>query len=200
MTRQFILASRGGDSSYNYIIVGGGTAGCPLAATLSRNYTVLLLERGGTPFANANVSFMENFLISLADVSPTSVSQMFVSTDGVFNSRARVLGGGADASVNGYVFHCQNLELVNESYPWIEDQIVFQPEVLLWQKALPDGLLEAGISPFNGFTYDHKYGTKVGGTILDIATLLPSFLPLPILRKSTFWCMLLFRKSSLIQQ
>ncbi|GFP85690.1 protein hothead [Phtheirospermum japonicum] len=168
-------ASRGGDPTYDYIIVGGGTAGCPLAATLSRNYTVLLLERGGTPFANANVSRMENFHISLADVSPTSASQMFVSTDGVFNSRARVLGGGscinagfytrADASFIEKVGW--DVELVNESYPWIEDQIVFQPEVPLWQKAVRDGLLEAGISPFNGFTYDHKYGTKVGGTIFD---------------------------------
>lgn len=33
--------------NYDYIIVGGGTAGCPLAATLSQNFTVLLLERGG---------------------------------------------------------------------------------------------------------------------------------------------------------
>jgi len=32
---------------YDYIIVGGGTTGCPLATTLSQNFTVLLLERGG---------------------------------------------------------------------------------------------------------------------------------------------------------
>ena len=41
------------------------------------------------------------------------------------------------------------------------------PELANWQQALRDGLLEAGISPFNGFTYDHLYGTKVGGTIFD---------------------------------
>ncbi|KAL6539228.1 hypothetical protein OROGR_011877 [Orobanche gracilis] len=169
------VAWRGGDSTYDYIIVGGGTAGCPLAATLSRNYRVLLLERGGTPFANANVSFMENFHISLADISPTSASQMFISTDGVFNSRARVLGGGTCINAGFYSRASASFikkvgwddELVNESYPWIENQIVFQPQLSLWQKAVRDGLLEAGVSPFHGFTYDHKCGTKVGGTIFD---------------------------------
>jgi choline dehydrogenase-like flavoprotein len=30
---------------YDYIVVGGGTAGCPLAATLSTRYSVLVVER-----------------------------------------------------------------------------------------------------------------------------------------------------------
>jgi choline dehydrogenase-like flavoprotein len=34
---------------YDYIVVGGGTAGCPLAATLSTRYSVLVVERGGSP-------------------------------------------------------------------------------------------------------------------------------------------------------
>lgn len=58
-------------------------------------------------------------------------------------------------------------KLVNESYPWIEKQIVHQPKLEPWQVALRDSLLDVGISPFNGFTYDHLYGTKVGGTIFD---------------------------------
>lgn len=58
-------------------------------------------------------------------------------------------------------------KLVNESYPWIEDQIVHQPQLTEWQESVRDGLLEIGVSPFNGFTYDHMYGTKVGGTIFD---------------------------------
>ncbi|KAL8043357.1 hypothetical protein ABFX02_09G114800 [Erythranthe guttata] len=162
-------------AAYDYIIVGGGTAGCPLAATLSRNYTVLLLERGGTPFANANVSFMANFHISLADLSPTSASQMFISTDGVFNSRARVLGGGTCINAGFYTRASASYvksvgwddKLVNESYPWVEDQIVHRPDLVPWQKTVRDSLVEIGISPFNGFTYDHLYGTKVGGTIFD---------------------------------
>lgn len=60
-----------------------------------------------------------------------------------------------------------NGEMVNESYPWVEKQIVHRPKITPWQRAFRDGLLEAGISPFNGYTYDHLYGTKVGGTIFD---------------------------------
>nr|GMC76024.1 protein HOTHEAD-like isoform X2 [Ipomoea batatas] len=155
--------------------VGGGTAGCPLAATLSQNFSVLLLERGGVPFANSNVSFMENFHITLADTSPSSASQVFISTDGVFNSRARVLGGGTCINAGFYTRASTSYikkagwdaKLVNESYPWVEKQIVHKPKLTSWQEAFRDGLLEVGISPFNGFTYDHIYGTKVGGTIFD---------------------------------
>ncbi|KAJ1420305.1 Glucose-methanol-choline oxidoreductase, N-terminal [Sesbania bispinosa] len=90
------------NNAYDYIIVGGGTAGCPLAATLSQNFSVLLLERGGVPFTNPNVSFLANFHITLADTSPTSASQYFISTDGVFNARARVLGGGTSINAGFY--------------------------------------------------------------------------------------------------
>ncbi|KAF3647771.1 Protein HOTHEAD [Capsicum annuum] len=160
---------------YDYIIVGGGTAGCPLANTLSQKFRVLLVERGGVPFANANVSFMQNFHISLADTSSTSASQYFVSTDGVFNSRARILGGGTCINAGFYTragpSYIQKVgwdsKLVNESYPWIERQIVHRPNLAPWQEAVRESLLEIGISPFNGFTYDHIYGTKVGGTIFD---------------------------------
>ncbi|XP_078432009.1 glucose-methanol-choline (GMC) oxidoreductase family protein [Wolffia australiana] len=160
---------------YDYIIIGGGTAGCPLAATLSKNFSVLVLERGGAPYGNVNVSFMQNFHISLADTSPASASQAFVSTDGVINARARVLGGGTAINAGFYTRANPSFvtragweeELVNESYLWVEKQIVHLPELAKWQEALRDGLLEAGVSPFNGFTYDHLYGTKVGGTIFD---------------------------------
>lgn len=58
-------------------------------------------------------------------------------------------------------------QLVKESYEWVERKVVFEPEVLAWQQAVKDGLLEAGVSPDNGFTYEHIYGTKVGGSIFD---------------------------------
>lgn len=60
-----------------------------------------------------------------------------------------------------------NAELVNDSYPWIEKRIVHKPKLAEWQVAVKDGLLQAGISPYNGYTYDHLPGTKVGGTIFN---------------------------------
>ncbi|KAD4585134.1 hypothetical protein E3N88_22735 [Mikania micrantha] len=168
-------SSNGGKKVYDYIVVGGGTAGCPLAATLSQRYNVLLLERGGVPFANRNVSFLSNFHLTLADTSDTSASQYFVSNDGVYNARARVLGGGTSINAGFYTRASASYvkrvgwdaKLVNESYPWVERQIVNQPMFEPWQRAVHDGLLEVGVSPDNGFTYDHLYGTKVGGTIFD---------------------------------
>ncbi|XP_072984382.1 protein HOTHEAD [Typha latifolia] len=162
-------------SYYDYIIIGGGTAGCPLAATLSQRFNVLLLERGGSPYGNKNVSNLAYFAHTLADLSPTSASQRFISEDGVINARARVLGGGSCLNAGFYTRASPAYvagagwdgRLVNESYRWVERVVAKEPPMREWQSALRDGLLEVGVTPYNGFTYDHMYGTKVGGTIFD---------------------------------
>lgn len=160
---------------YDYILIGGGTAGCPLAATLSATANVLLLERGGLPYDNPNVTHITGFVKSLADTSPTSASQLFVSTDGVFNHRARVLGGGSAINAGFYTRASHEYvsrvgwdpRLVNESYEWAESKVAHRPPIRQWQAAVRDGLLAAGVSPYNGFTLEHLIGTKVGGSIFD---------------------------------
>ncbi|XP_057978127.1 protein HOTHEAD-like [Malania oleifera] len=162
-------------SYYDYIIVGGGTSGCPLAATLSQNYTVLLLERGGSPYGNPNITNLASFGVPLSDLSPASPAQRFVSEDGVINSRARVLGGGSCINAGFYSRAPADYvreagwdgELVKESYRWVEEVVAFEPPMGRWQAAVRDGLIEAGVLPNNGFTYDHIEGTKVGGSIFD---------------------------------
>ncbi|XP_022743861.1 protein HOTHEAD-like [Durio zibethinus] len=163
-------------SFYDYIIIGGGTAGCPLAATLStRDANVLVLERGGSPYVNTTKIRAENFFPTLTDTSPDSFSQAFISEDGVSNNRARVLGGGTVINVGFYsraeTFFLKQTgldeTLANESYKWVENKLVYKPVVLQWQSAVRNGLLEVGVLPDNGFTYDNINGTKTGGTILD---------------------------------
>ncbi|CAH8360350.1 unnamed protein product [Eruca vesicaria subsp. sativa] len=163
-------------SHFDYIIIGGGTAGCALAATLSQNATVLVLERGGSPYDNPTATDIGNFANTLINITdPNSWSQLFISEDGVFNARARVLGGGT--VINAGFYSRAEDEFVAEAgwdrdeveaaYEWVERKVAFEPLVERWQTAFRNGLLEAGVVPYNGFTYEHVYGTKVGGTIFD---------------------------------
>ncbi|CAI8604552.1 unnamed protein product [Vicia faba] len=162
-------------STYEYIVIGGGSCGCPLAATLSQGGKVLLLERGGSPYRNPEEINIQKFVHSLADTSPSSFSQQFISTDGVLNSRARVLGGGSVLNAGFYSRASYsyiresgwNESLAESSYKWVEKKVAFEPPMMQWQTAVRDGLLEAGVLPYNGFTFDHLYGTKVGGSIFD---------------------------------
>ncbi|CAA7060428.1 unnamed protein product [Microthlaspi erraticum] len=162
-------------SHFDYIVIGGGTAGCAVAATLSQNATVLVLERGGSPYDNPTATDIGNFLNTLLNTTPNSWSQLFISEDGVFNARARVLGGGTvlnagfySRAEDDYVAEAGwEREEVEAAYEWVEKKVVFEPQVKGWQTAFIDGLLEAGVVPYNGFTYEHIYGTKIGGTIFD---------------------------------
>lgn len=162
-------------SYYDYIIVGGGTAGCPLAATLSQRFRVLLLERGGSPYGDERVENMTHFERTLSDSSPGSPAQRFVSEDGVINSRPRVLGGGSCINAGFYTRASDDyvreagwdIGAAKQAYRWVEDVVAFQPELGPWQAALQRGLMEAGVAPDNGFTFDHIDGTKVGGSIFD---------------------------------
>ncbi|CAH2070295.1 unnamed protein product [Thlaspi arvense] len=162
---------------FDYIVIGGGTTGCALAATLSQNARVLVLERGGSPYENPRAMDIDNFYNTLFNITPDSWSQPFISEDGVFNVRARVLGGESVLNAGFYSRAEESfvekseweMEEVEAAYEWIERKLVFKPQVGGWQSAFRDGLLEAGVLPYNGFTLDHIVGTKIGGTTFDPA-------------------------------
>ncbi|CAI0404165.1 unnamed protein product, partial [Linum tenue] len=89
--------------------------------------------------------------------------------------RARVLGGGSAINA-GFYSRAEpefardagwDEDLVRRSYDWVESKVAFEPPVRQWQSAVRDGLVEIGVLPYNGFTYDHVQGTKIGGTIFD---------------------------------
>ena len=125
-----------------------------------------MLERGGVSYGKPNFMSQEGFLTTLMEVDAfDSPAQAFTSEDGVPNARGRVLGGSSAINAGFYSRADQefygrsgvnwDLRVVNQSYEWVERAIVFRPELKNWQSAVRDGLLEAGVDPYNGFTLDH---------------------------------------------
>ncbi|XP_060676108.1 (R)-mandelonitrile lyase 1-like [Ziziphus jujuba] len=163
---------------YDYIIVGGGTAGCPLAATLSEKYSVLVLERGSTPAAYPQVLASNSMLNNLLqEDNGKTPAQRFVSEEGVKVVRGRILGG--TSMINGGFFSRADDQFYNEAgvdwdkdmvekaYQWVEDTIVFSYNLSTFQSILRKGLLQAGVGPDNGFTLQHLAGTKTSGSTFD---------------------------------
>ncbi|XP_022965669.1 (R)-mandelonitrile lyase 1-like [Cucurbita maxima] len=166
------------NEEYDYIIIGGGTAGCPLAATLSSKFSVLLLERGSDPNKYPSVLNEQGLLnVFVEEDDGENPFQRFVSENGVEIIRGRVLGGGSMVNAGFYsrghreFFESAgvdwDMELVEKGYEWVEETVVSRPRLSAWQGAFRRALLEGGVGPDNGFDLRHLVGTKTGGSIFD---------------------------------
>ncbi|KAI3902500.1 hypothetical protein MKW92_045843 [Papaver armeniacum] len=162
--------------TFDYIVVGGGASGCSLAATLSNEFSVLLVERGGSPYGNPLISESRNYGLALMQTNEfSSISQSFVSEEGVVNQRGRVLGGST--AINSGFYSRASKDFIErigwdvEAYEWVELNIVFQPnrsDLSPWQSVAKESFVEIGdLVPFNGVSLEHVAGTKIGGTIFD---------------------------------
>lgn len=163
---------------YDYIVIGGGTAGCSLAATLSEEHSVLVLERGNVPAAYPQVLSANGTLSNLIQQDDGKTpAQRFTSEDGVANARGRILGGSSMINIGIYSraedeFYRNSgipwdSDAVRKAYQWVEETVVFHYNLSVWQSTIKQALLEAGVGPDNGFSLDHIVGTKATGTIFD---------------------------------
>ncbi|KAG5087867.1 hypothetical protein JHK86_000479 [Glycine max] len=118
--------------SYDYIIMGGGTCGCPLTATLSEKFSVLLIERGGSLYGNPLVIDKTYYGFPLIKTNKyMSMAQSFTSQDGVGNVRGRVLGGGSTINRGIYSRASEEFDrkvawdkkLVKGAYEWVESKL-----------------------------------------------------------------------------
>jgi len=85
------------DSTFDYVVVGGGTAGCVLAARLTEDPAtrLCLIEGGPTDEGNDQVLLLKNWVSLLEgplDYNYGTVEQPLGNSH-IRHSRARVLGG-----------------------------------------------------------------------------------------------------------
>lgn len=95
------------DNSFDYIIVGAGSAGCVLANRLShdRDNTVLLIESGGwdnNPWIHIPLGYGKHFDNPKVNWMYHSEPEQATGGRQIFQPRGKVIGGSS--SINGLVY------------------------------------------------------------------------------------------------
>ncbi|KAF8820035.1 hypothetical protein IE077_003657 [Cardiosporidium cionae] len=146
---------------YDYIVVGGGAAGCPLAFTLaSAGYSTLLIERGSSRSSTSETLDINGAGIG---ISNGSISQLITTPQGVRTHIANVLGGGTSINIaifieelNEYFDYLEksfpevswDAKMVKEAYQWVENKVAnIMPQSLPYGKAWQLSLESIGFSP-----------------------------------------------------
>lgn len=136
LPKKIISVPRNIKSSYDYIVVGGGAAGCALARTLAdSNYSVLLVERGGTRMDESVLTRDIKGMGSVVD--DKKVSELIVTKQGVRTHIGNTLGGGT--AINMGMIMEENPEyfellkeysgadfnetILKESYDWVVSKV-----------------------------------------------------------------------------
>lgn len=94
------------DPTYDYVIVGAGSAGCVLANRLSRHGSVLLLEAGGwdrDPFLRIPLAWGKVFQSRLHDWMYDSEPESMLNGRRVEFARGKVIGGSSSTNAMAYV-------------------------------------------------------------------------------------------------
>ncbi|EZG56679.1 putative GMC oxidoreductase [Gregarina niphandrodes] len=117
--------------TFDYIVVGGGGSGCPLARTLAdAGYKTLLIERGGLREEHPVTWTLDGSGATLMDAQ---VSQPVVTTEGYISHIGRVLGGGTSVNLGFYIegndmestVEFQDSGLWQQSVLWLRDRLAF---------------------------------------------------------------------------
>ncbi|CAL8123101.1 unnamed protein product [Orchesella dallaii] len=99
---------RSKDLQYDFIVVGGGSAGSVVASRLSKHFSVLLLERGGVPNPLTVVPGMELAMISKPEVDYRYLTVPQNSSCLACNNRQSLwnsgFGLGGSSILNGMVY------------------------------------------------------------------------------------------------
>ncbi|OXA41616.1 Glucose dehydrogenase [FAD, quinone] [Folsomia candida] len=125
--------------TYDFIIVGAGTAGCLLAGRLSEKFSVLLLEAGGSPPPAAAVPFFSGTVGSDPDIN-----YFFKTVDMTYGGVATVHTGkmlGGSGSHNDLVHNRGSpkdydnvAQLLNDSSWEYENVVEFFKKTETWQR------------------------------------------------------------------
>lgn len=99
------IGTAGQDATYDYVVVGGGTAGLAVAARLSESYSVAVIEAGTYYQTINNQSTVPEYLVDFLSTSVeastwavtdwgfTTTNQTAVGGSQYHYSRAKTLGG-----------------------------------------------------------------------------------------------------------